>query len=341
MFEDFIKKYINIKNITFFLILMLFLFFIFNCEDIAMMLFASFVIACSINPLVDKLSEKISRGIATDIVTIGILLVILAVLIPIGLLAFEQISHLMDKLPHYIDNFDEFVFGLPVLKNFKFLASDVDSIMDQVSLSATDILSRFVDIGKCVAQGCMYLIVSVIFIFNFVSDKVNIKSYFLKSFPSHMRERAEEVGQIISNKIGGYLIALVTTSLSVGVVMFIGLLICKVPYALLLSIITAILDIIPVAGPALALIICLITVYESGAAAILCVVGVFALAQLIENNFVRPYIFSKFMNIHPILIFIFIFIAAKYIGVAGVVFAPAIAATVAVLYEELYLKKLD
>jgi predicted PurR-regulated permease PerM len=47
------------------------------------------------------------------------------------------------------------------------------------------------------------------------------------------------------------------------------------------------------------------------------------------------------MNIHPILIFIFIFIAAEYIGVAGVVFAPAIAATVAVLYEELYLKKLD
>jgi predicted PurR-regulated permease PerM len=64
------------------------------------------------------------------------------------------------------------------------------------------------------------------------------------------------------------------------------------------------------------------------------------LAQFVENNFVRPYIFGKVMKIHPIVIFLFLFIAAEYIGVVGVVFAPAIAALVAVLFDELYLKKI-
>ena len=114
-----------------------------------------------------------------------------------------------------------------------------------------------------------------------------------------------------------------------------------VPYALWLAVITAVLDIIPIIGPALALIICLVAVYESGTAIILSVIGVFAIAQLVENNLVRPYIFSKVMKVHPIVIFLFLFIAAEYIGFVGVIFAPALAALVAVLFEELYLKKIN
>ena len=140
--------------------------------------------------------------------------------------------------------------------------------------------------------------------------------------------------------MGGYVFALVVTSSSVGLVMLIGLLICKVPYALLLSVITAVLDIIPVVGPALALIICLIAVYESGTLAVISVISIFVLAQVVENNMVRPYVFGKVMHVHPIIIFLFMFIAAEYIGFLGVIFAPALAAIVAVLYEELYLKKL-
>ena len=45
------------------------------------------------------------------------------------------------------------------------------------------------------------------------------------------------------------------------------------------------------------------------------------------------------MKVHPIIIFLFLFIAAEYIGFVGVVFAPALAALCTVLFEELYLKK--
>ena len=341
MFEDIIEKYVNFKYITFTFIVVLFLFFIFNCKDIAIMFFASFVIACSLNPIVDKLSKKLPRGIATDIVTAGIILLILAIFIPVCILSFEQISIFMDKLPTYIDNFDEFIFGIPFLNQFHFLAHDADSFMEQMSMLSSDLVNHAIDIGKCVGRACMYLLVSVILIFNFVSDKSIIKNYYLKSFPKNMRKKAEEVGKIISEKMGGYVIALILTSLSVGLVMLIGLSVLKVPYALLLAIVTAVFDIIPIVGPAFALIICLIAVYESGTFAIISVIAVFILSQLIENNFVRPYVFGKVMHIHPIVIFLFMFIAAEYIGFVGVIFAPALAALVAVLYEELYLKKLN
>lgn len=341
MFEEIIKKYVNFKYITFTFITVLFLFFIFACKDIAIMFFASFVIACSLNPIVDKLSTKFSRGVATDIVTALILILLLAIFIPIFILSCDQISLFMDKLPDYLDNFDEFIFKIPFLNKFHFLAEDADSLMEQVSMSSSDLWSRAIDVGKYVAKSCMYLIVSAIIIFNLVADKITIKNYLLRAFPSNMREKAEEVGKIIADKMGGYLIALLATSLSVGLVMLIGLSIAKVPYALLLSIIAAVLDVIPIIGPALALVICLIAVYESGAFALGAVIVVFILSQLIENNFVRPYVFGKVMHVHPIVIFLFMFIAAEYIGFVGVIFAPALAALVAVLFEELYIKKID
>ena len=51
--------------------------------------------------------------------------------------------------------------------------------------------------------------------------------------------------------------------------------------------------------------------------------------------------FGKLLNIHPVIIYLFLFITAKFMGVVGVIFAPAIAATICVLIEELYMKNLE
>ena len=128
---------------------------------------------------------------------------------------------------------------------------------------------------------------------------------------------------------------------SVGIIMTIGLLIAKVDYAVLLGLITAVLDIIPVIGPGIALIICLLTAYKAGWFTLLMIVVVFAIAQLAENNFIRPFIFGKFLDLHPLIIYLFLFITAQYLGIVGVIFAPAIAATVCVLIEELYIKNIN
>jgi predicted PurR-regulated permease PerM len=65
------------------------------------------------------------------------------------------------------------------------------------------------------------------------------------------------------------------------------------------------------------------------------------MAQWIENNFVRPYVFGKFLDLHPLIIFFSIFVTAKFLGAVGVLFAPAIAATICVLLDELYIKPIN
>ena len=54
MFDAIFQKYVSAKNIIFFIIAILFLVFITKIKDIAILFFASYVIACSLNPVVCK-----------------------------------------------------------------------------------------------------------------------------------------------------------------------------------------------------------------------------------------------------------------------------------------------
>ena len=156
-----------------------------------------------------------------------------------------------------------------------------------------------------------------------------------------MKNQAEEIIDSIAKKVGGYVLAQIITIFSIGFIIFIGLALLGVDYALILGLISAIFDLVPVIGPTIAFIIILIATLKLSAVKIISVILIFAFAQWAENNLVRPYIFGKFMNIHPLLIYFFLLVTAKYLGLIGVIFAPAIAATVYVLIEELYIKNVN
>jgi predicted PurR-regulated permease PerM len=87
-------------------------------------------------------------------------------------------------------------------------------------------------------------------------------------------------------------------------------------------------------------VICLIGVYEFGAKVLITTLIVMVIAQLVENNFVRPYAFSKLMDLHPTIIFLSLILGGKYFGFIGVLFGPAMAAAIFVLLDELYLKNI-
>ena len=162
--------------------------------------------------------------------------------------------------------------------------------------------------------------------------------------PRCRKLQGDSVGEIletVSKKIGGYVIAQVVTMTSVGLIFTIALLLMKVEYAVVLGLITGVLDIIPVIGPVIAFIISLAVCWNLGAPTLIGIIIAYLFAQWAENNLVRPYVFGKFLDLHPLVIFFSLFVTAKFLGLIGVIFAPAIAATICVLVDELYIKNLD
>lgn len=341
MFENLFQKYISAKNIIFFIVAILLIIFITKIKDIAILFFASFVIACSLTPLVDKLSKKINRGAASAVVLLSTVFIILAFFIPLIVMAGHEIKSFVGHIPQYIDNVKEFIQTTPFINKSQIAKLDMGDFITSASGFTTGFLNQSINVSVNIASAFVYFVAALIIIFYFLADKDVVKEGYLSLFPAQMKDRADEILSTISNKIGGYVVAQITTMSSVGIIMTVGLLILRVDYAVLLGLITAILDIVPVIGPALALVVCLISALKAGPLTLLLITVVFAIAQLAENNFVRPYVFGKFLDLHPLIIYLFLFITAQYLGVVGVIFAPAIAATVCVLIEELYIKNIN
>lgn len=341
MVNHLFRRHLNIKNFIFIAIAILFVIFIAKIQDIAIMFFASYVIACSLDPIVEKLSAKMSRQQASLLTLLGTLAIIGLFLIPVIILSSNEIKVFAISFPQYVDKLDESLQNIPMLAHTPFATLDFDKMTASAAGVTSDFIEHSIEIIKGLSSAVVYFIISLLIIYYFMADKETIRKTTLRLFPSHMRKRANEIMNIISDKIGGYVAGQLIAVSSIGIIMTVGLIIMKVDYGFLLGLITAVLDFIPVVGPAIGLIICIVACYEAGGKIIAGVIITFAIAQIVENNLVRPYIFSKLLNLHPILIFLSLFLTAKYMGILGVVFAPAIAATVCVLIEELYMKNLD
>lgn len=341
MFENLFQKYISAKNVIFFIIAILFLIFITKIKDVAILFFASYVIACSLNPLVDKLSKRLNRGVSSSIVLLSTILLISLVFIPLIVMAGHEIKSFIENFPQYISVLKEFIATAPLINKTQLAQINLADFISSTSEFTSKFVNQSINFSINIASAVVYFIAATIIIFYFMADKDVVRKGYLSLFPPQMKERAGDILDTISKKIGGYVIALLVTMSSVGIIMTIGLLLIKVDYAILLGLITAVLDIVPVIGPVIALLICLLAASKAGALTLALIVLIFGIAQLAENNFVRPYIFGKFLDLHPLIIFLALFITAQYFGVVGVIFAPAIAATVCVLIDELYIKNIN
>lgn len=317
-----IKKISNSQNIIFMLGAVIYIICLFTITDIALMLFATYVVACALNPLVDKLEKRFNRNVAAAIIFGGFVCGILLMFLPIIIIGGKELAHLAVQYPQYVDKVKDFIMTSPVVQEFANSGGLVASLTS-------------------ISKGGLYLFVAIIFTYYLMADRNKILSTVFRFFPKHSREKISEIYNISEEKLSRFVSGQFIASASVGLIMMIGLLFLKVDSAIILGCISAVLDIVPVVGPAIALVICLAVTYKLGWTVLILTAVIFAIAQIAENNLVKPYVFGKFMDLHPIVIYIFLFVCAKYFGVVGAIFAPAIAADTCVFIEELYLKNMD
>lgn len=340
----FFNKYIGIKNFIFLVLAILFIIFLAHIKDVAILFFAAFVISCSLNPIVDKMcekSKKLSRPASSAIVLGLTLLICFILFIPIIVTGGEQIHSFISTLPERFEHSKKFLLSLPFLSNTSLNNLNIGEMFSSATDVTSNIVSKSITFSKSIASFLIYFLATCIIIYYFLADKETVKKGYLSLFPHDLKKKAEEILDSISNKVGGYVLAQVVTVTSVGLIIFIGLAILGVDYAVILGLITAIFDLVPIVGPAVAFVIILIAVCKMSLAKIILTILLFGFAQWAENNLVRPYVFGKLLDLHPLIIFFFLLITAQFLGLIGVVFAPAIAATFCVLLEELYIKNVN
>lgn len=337
---SYLERYLTLKNTLVFFILILLAFLAGNIADILLMLFAAYVLTCAINPLVSKLQKYVPRVLAVSLILLLLLIGVLGFLIPLFAVTVKQIIIFVENFPNYIDNiqnalnFNVFGFSLAKIINTEALKVDTSAIVG-------NLFTHSIEAGKMVANSFTTILAVAIMIFYLAYDETHIKNAFIAFFPQKYKARAGEIVDTISNRVGGYVFGQLLSMAFVGFLTMIGLLIIGHKHALILGFITFVLDIVPVIGPTIAVAAGLISASGSGFLFVLLTFAIFMVVQWLENQVLRPVIFGKLMDMHPLTIIVSLLVGARFLGFWGVILGPAIASVICVLVDELYLKRID
>ena len=338
-----LSRFFSVKNIAFLAGVIILLFIIPKIAGIVMLFYAAYVLACAMDPFVEKLQTKLNnnRTLASIIVVFGGILALFALFAPIIAIAYNEIKTFISVFPEKITDVTKYI------TTFKFYGHNIadlvslNSIMDTNPDFAHNIFSQSWNITIGIFQFFVVTVAIGMIIFYLLVDKQYLTDKFRQLFPANLKERASLILSSISSKVGGYVRAQVLSMVAIGVMQMIVLMMLGVVYQLLLGLITGIMDIVPVLGPAIAFVVILLVAYPVGIVKLILIVLTFFIVQQASNIIVRPLLFGKFMKLHPLTIFLALFVCEQFLGFWGVILSPAIASTVCVLIDELYIKPIN
>jgi len=177
--------------------------------------------------------------------------------------------------------------------------------------------------------GIFSLVLVIVLSFYFALQDTGVDDFLRLVMPAAHEEYAVNLWKRAQKKIGLWMQGQILLSVIVGVLVYLGLLIIGVPYALLLSVFTAIAEIIPIFGSLIAGTAAAVVGYSNGGLAIAAIIaGLFIVVNQFESNLIYPLIVKKIVGIPPLLVIVALIAGYTLAGFLGAVLSVPVAAVV-------------
>lgn len=239
----------------------------------------------------------------------------------------EAISHAISKIGNTLGakfGFLQKIFESEALQKLgldldRILPDALGSIMSSLTSSlpsaAVNIVSKIPETILCVA-------VLLISAFYFCTDKEAISRAFISLLPDRWQSKIPEIKGKIGSTLIGYIKAYLLIMLLTFCEVFLGLSILGVNYALILSIIIAIVDILPILGTGTVLIPWAIFAFITSNTRLGLGLLILYAAVLIIRQFAEPKIVGNTLGLHPLATLASIYLGISFLGLAGIFIGP-------------------
>jgi predicted PurR-regulated permease PerM len=333
---------INNKNNFFYLFLVLFslgiIYFLHRqIIDIAIVILFSIIIASSVDPGARWFQRrKIPRILAVIFVYFIALIVVGFIFYLIIPTLFSEISRISSTLSLYTQtSVDEGIIAelLPGLP--KSLANMLQQITMASENYINDVLINFSNIASKVFGGVLSMVLIVVFSFYLSVQERGIENFLSIVTPIGKEEYVLNLWARSSNKIGKWLQGQILLGLLVGVLVFLGLMILGVPYALVFALMAAIFELIPIVGPILSAVPPFIVAVVQSPTLGLLVLGLYFLIQQFENHLIYPLVVRKIIGIPPIMTIIALFVGGKIGGLLGILLSIPVAVVLLEIFNDI------
>jgi len=302
--------------------------------NVLLMGLAGSLIAVYFHGLGDMIERrtKFRRSLAM-VISIGGTFIVLGLLVWfIGSKIQTQVTELSNTLPHTVSTAKAKLSSTPVgQKILEYVSGD-----NSQKLAATAQSFFSTSFGVI---GDLYIILFLgIF---FTASPSLYKNGMLALVPANKKALAGSIMDRISLSLKGWLKGMMLSMVLITILITVGLNIIGVPVAMVLGLITGILEIIPNFGPLIAMIPGVLLALTMGTDTAIIVALLYIVSQTIVANIVTPLIQKKIINLPPALTLMSQLIMGTLSGALGIILAVPLLAILTILVDELYTKKIN
>ncbi|MDQ0382051.1 AI-2E family transporter [Amycolatopsis thermophila] len=184
------------------------------------------------------------------------------------------------------------------------------------------------------------LIVFVLTIY-FLADFPRLRATIYRFVPHTRRPRAILIGDEIFAKVGFYVLGNVVISIIAGVLGFIWFTIFGIPYPMLLALLLAVLDLIPVVGAILAGVVVSLAALTVSWPVCLATVGFFIVYRFVEDYLLTPKIIGRFVDVPALVTVVAVVLGGVLLGIVGALVAIPVAAALLLFVREIVFHRMD
>jgi predicted PurR-regulated permease PerM len=299
------------------------------------------------DPLVDRMEKiplmrsKISRPLAVVLVFTVIFLILSAVLLLVLPLMFEQLRHLVNRVPDWfawlVDSALPWVQGKLGLESLDLgaenLKAGLSSYWKEASNAMLGMLGTLSAGGQAVLHWLMNLVLIPVVTFYLLRDWDELVEGVRTLLPTGIEPTVSRLTREIDQVLGAFIRGQLLVMLALGLVYTLGLWVLGLDLAFIIGMSAGLLSVVPYLGTLFGVVAALIAAtvqFQDIFHPLMCLL-VFIVGQLLEGMVLTPKLVGDKVGLHPVAVIFAVLAGGQLFGFLGILLALPVAAALNVL----------
>jgi predicted PurR-regulated permease PerM len=304
---------------------------------VLLLVFLAILLAAGLEPIVGWLRERLGLGRAGTIIVVYVAFFLAVIVLAFMVVpaAINQAERIFADLPPLFDEARAWAANVRPAALATSLTALIDSVAKAFEASPEPDPDSVVQGATAVAEAAVALMTVLTLVFFWLVEHARLQRYILAFLPAERRPGARETWNDIETRLGLWVRGQLILMASIGVATGIAYTLLGLPGAVVLGLIAAITEAIPIIGPLLGAIPAVIVAATVSPELALLVAGIYVVIQTIEGNVLVPIVMRNTIGISPLLVIVSLLIGGAVGGFVGAFLAVPVMASFEIVLSRL------
>jgi predicted PurR-regulated permease PerM len=246
----------------------------------------------------------------------------------------SELGDLASRLPGYYDRLLSSISHTSAFNDQ--VISSLQQLVESAGSALASATGSLVSTLASIFGGFIQFVATFVIAFYLVVQENGLRRFIHSITPRSYQPRVDAAMGKIQEKLGAWLRGQLLLMLIIGVLVYVGLELLGMDYALVLGLWAGLTEIIPYVGPILGAIPGIFLALSMSPMDALWVGMLYLVAQQLENNLIVPMVMKRAVGLNPVISIVAVLVGARLGGVVGALMAIPLATAIAVIVSDLF-----